>query len=120
MLDTGVYNLLLTAATLPAAAAIGDYIVLATIGRAAASSARSRTCRHARRWLRRDTGALSRRRARAEPLTAASTASGGKHHVTGVALANVDAQAGDEIVIVVSGANVGAASASTVDVHLQH
>lgn len=52
-------------------------------------------------------------------LTGATTA-GGASIVNSASLANVAAQAGDEIVLVVSGANITASSTADIDVHLQH
>jgi hypothetical protein len=119
MLDTGVYNLALAAAIANAAANNGDYIVLATIGRAGRIT-------HTKQNVKASLGAgcvvttaLYRAGALVQNLAAASTAAAASI-TTSAALGNVTCQAGDQIVLVVSGANVGAAAAVEVDVAIQH
>lgn len=119
MLDTGVYNLSRSVTIANALAASGDYIPLATINRAGRIVG-------AKQNVKATLGAgcvvqlaLYRAGALVQNLAAASTAAAASI-TTGAALANVDAQAGDEIVLVVSGASVGAAAGVDVDVHIQH
>jgi hypothetical protein len=118
-LDVGMFNLALAPSIANAAANNGDYIVLATIGRAA-------RILHTKQNVKASLGAgcvvqtaLYRAGALVQNLAAASTAAAASI-TTGVALGNPTCQAGDQIVLVVSGANVGAAAGVEVDVQLQH
>jgi hypothetical protein len=64
--------------------------------------------------------ALYRAGALVRDLTVATTAGAASYVNANTLGPNVDALAGDEIVIVVGGANVGAAATITADVQLQH
>lgn len=119
MLDTGIYNLNRTIAVANAAAANGDYVPIATINRAGRIIG-------VKQEVMATLGAgcvvqtaLYRAGVLVANLAAASTAAAASV-ATGAALPNVDALAGDEIVLVVSGAAVGAAATVKIDAHLQH
>lgn len=118
-LDVGLFNLLLAPAIANAAANNGDYIVLATIGRAGRIVATKQNVKATLGAGCVVTTALYRAGALVQNLSAASTAAAASI-ATSAALANVTCQAGDQIVLVVSGANVGAAAGVDVDVHIQH
>jgi hypothetical protein len=119
-LDTGVYNVRKDVA-MPATGgpANGDYCPLFAIQRAGriidADIAQSATlgagCTVKLSLYR--AGALVR------DLTVA-TAAGGSAYANANTLGPIDAQAGDEVVIVVGGANVAAAATVSADFQLQH
>jgi hypothetical protein len=119
ILDTGMYNLNRTVAIANAAANNGDYIAVATVQRAGrivgckqdVSATLGAGCVVQ--------AAVYRAGVLVQNISAASTAAAASI-TTGVALSNLDVLAGDEIVLVVSGANVGAAATVKLDVHIQH
>jgi hypothetical protein len=119
ILDTGVYNVN-RSTVLPATGVNnGDYVPLFTIqraGRIIGSKMNVTATLGAGAIV---TLALYRAGALVQNLSAASTAAAASI-VTGAGLANVTAQAGDEIVLVASGANITASATADVDVHLQH
>lgn len=119
MIDVGSYNVKRAAALTNGIAANGDYIPLFTLqrdGRIIGSKLAVSATLGAGAVV---TLALYRAGVLVQLLTAASTAAAASV-ATGVAVANVDALAGDEIVLVVSGANITAAATATADVHVQH
>ena len=119
LLDVGLYNLNRTVNVPAAGIANTDHVPLLTIGRngrivgafmnVAATLGAGATV----------TLALYRNNVLVRNLTGASTAAAASV-VNGSALGPVDALAGDEIVLVVGGANITAAAAVSVDVQLQH
>ena len=120
ILDTGVYNVRRDSA-FPAAGgpASGDYCPLFTVPRNGriidADIAQSATL---------GAGctvklALYRAGASVRDLTVA-TAAGAAAYANANTLGPIDALAGDEVVVVVGGANVAAAATVTADVQLQH
>lgn len=119
MLDTGVYNLSRTVAIANAVAAQNDYMPIATINRAGKIVGAKANISGTLGAGCVVTLALYRAGALVQNLAAASTATAASI-TTMVALANVDAQAGDELVLVVTGAAVGAAATGIFDVLIQH
>jgi hypothetical protein len=119
ILDTGVYNVRRDVAMPNAGANNGDTVPIITVPRGGriidADIAQSATlgagCTVKLSLYR--AGALVR------DLTVATTA-GAAGYANANTLGPIDALAGDEITIVVGGANVGAAATITADVQLQH
>ena len=120
MLDTGVYNVRRDAA-MPAAGgpSNGDYCPLFTI---------QRNCRIVDADIAQSATlgagctvklALYRAGALVRDLTVA-TAAGAAAYANNNTLGPIDALAGDEVVVVVGGANVAAAATVTGDVQIQH
>jgi hypothetical protein len=120
ILDVGLYNLN-RAAAFPASGgpSNGDYVPLMTIPRAGrivdADIAQSATLGASCTVKL----ALYRSGASVRDLTVA-TAGGGAGYANANTLGPIDVLAGDEIVVVVGGANVAAAATVTADVQLQH
>jgi hypothetical protein len=118
-IDVGMYNLNRTIALPIAAANNGDYLPIATVqrnGRIVSSKLDVSATLGAGCIVQL---ALYRAGALLQNLTGATTA-GGASIVNGAVLSNADALAGDEIVLVVSGANIAAAATAKVDCHIQH
>jgi hypothetical protein len=119
-LDTGVYNVRRDAA-MPASGgpANADYCPLFAIQRAGriidADIAQSATLGASCTVKL----ALYRAGASVRDLTVA-TAGGGAGYANANTLGPIDVQAGDEVVVVVGGANVAAAATVTADIQLQH
>jgi hypothetical protein len=119
ILDTGIYNVNRNV-TLPATGiSNGDYVPVMTVqraGRIVASKMNVGATLGAGAVV---TLALYRAGALVQNLTGSSTAAAASI-VNSATIANITAQAGDEIVIVASGANITAAATADIDVHIQH
>ena len=119
ILDTNMYNVRQDIAVANAAANNGDNLPIMTFqraGRLVGAKVNAQATLGAGCTL---TLAVYRAGALVANVTATTTA-GAASIVSGAALANLDFLAGDELVLVVGGANIGAAATVTVDVHLQH
>lgn len=119
ILDISLYNLN-RLVTIPAAGiSNGDYVPVATVqrnGRILGAKMNISATLGAGAIVQL---ALYRTGVLVQNLTLASTAAAASI-VSGVTLANVNVLAGDEIVMVCSGANITASATADIDVHLQH
>jgi hypothetical protein len=119
ILDVGLYNVRRDAAFVNGSAANGDYVPLFTVQRNGrivdADIAQSATLGAGATVKL----ALYRGGAAVRDLTVA-TAGGAAGYANANTLGPIDCLAGDEVVVVVGGANVTAAATVTADVQLQH
>lgn len=119
MLDVGLYNVRRDAALTNGIANNGDYIPLFTVqrnGRLTGAGLSVSATLGAGATIKL---ALYRAGVLVRDLTIATTAAAAGF-VNSATLGPIDALEGDEIVIVVGGANITAAATATADVHLQH
>jgi hypothetical protein len=120
ILDTGMYNLNRSVVLPAAGISNGDYVPVATVqrnGRIVGSKMNISATLGA--GCDRYVGALPRRRAGAEPDRCVNRGRGEYRHWRGGWRTSMP-QAGDEIVMVCSGANITASATADIDVHIQH